>query len=296
MNESIEELRQRWEEDPSPQLSLHLAEEYRRQDRRQEAVEILSRALEAHPDHMAARVALGRYQFEMGDIEAARELLEQVAQEDPTHLVASKLLVSLYVEAGEMSQARDRLDLYKLLNESDPDIESLEDQVEGRRQPTAAVVAERATVIVDVPRNGDPFKDLWKGLDGVPYLEALGAEGIFPVTPAARVAGAVSEPETAAVEVPGVPGATVTLANLYLQQGHLDDAEAAFLEVLDREPGNADAVAGLEEMKRLRAESTADERQTVEPQQSDSVGDPNARKIEALNDYLQRIRAAEKQQ
>ena len=45
---------------------------------------------------------------------------------DPTHLVANKLLVRIYLDLGNEKQARDRLDLYALLNESDPDIEQLE--------------------------------------------------------------------------------------------------------------------------------------------------------------------------
>jgi tetratricopeptide (TPR) repeat protein len=290
MNESIEELRQRWERDPSPQLALHLAEEYRRQDQRHEAVEVLSRALQAHPDHMAAKVALGRYEFEMGDLAAAREHLEQVAQQDPTHLVASKLLVSLYLEAGEKKQARDRLDLYKLLNESDPDIETLEDRLEGGDRPPPKVIAAPTAVVVDVPRNGDPFKDLWANADSADYWRAIGAEGIFPVASTRRTAAPSAEPAPIP-EDRQVPGTTVTLAQLYLQQGHLDDAEGAFRDVLSREPGNVEAAAGLEEVQGLRTASVAGE---LGPG-TEAVGDATARKIEALNEYLQRIRAADRQ-
>jgi tetratricopeptide (TPR) repeat protein len=291
MNESIEELRQRWERDPSPQLALHLAEEYRRHDQRHEAVEVLSRALQAHPGHMAAKVALGRYEFEMGNLAAARQHLEQVAQQDPTHLVASKLLVSLYLEAGEDKQARDRLDLYKLLNESDPDIESLEAQLEGGDRARPRVPVTTAAVVVDVPRNGDPFKDLWADADSEQYWQAIAAEGIFPVARTLRMAVPSPGPAPIPEDYP-VPGTTVTLAQLYLQQGHLDDAEEAFREVLSREPGNIEAAAGLEEVNSQRAEGIAGE---PEPGRQPGADDSTARKIEALNDYLQRIRAADKQ-
>lgn len=303
MSESIDELRERWEADPSPQLSLQLAEEYRRHDRRQEAVEVLAQALEEHPEHIAAQVALGRYRLEMGELDGARELLEQVAQADPTHLVASKLLVTLYIDAGEKNQARDRLDLYKLLNESDPDIESLEDQLEGRTPapdvPDAPVApVEPKVVVVDVPRNGDPFRDLRAGLDSAAYWEAVGAEGIFPVSRAPKPSPPAGEPQPETSDVDEVPGATVTLANLYMQQGHLEDAKAAFDEVLEREPENSEAMAGLEEVRRLHSESLADSPAIAEPPTNDEEadGDLGARKIQALNDYLQRIRAAEKRQ
>lgn len=303
MNESIDDLRLRWEEEPSPQLALQLAEEYRRQDRLQEAVEVLSQGLEEHPDHMAARVALGRYRFEMGDLPQARELLEQVAQEDPTHLVASKLLVSLYLEAGEKSQARDRLDLYKLLNEHDPDIETLEDRLEGRQAMPPRVDSGPRVVSVVVPRNGDPFRDLWSGVDPEAAWQAVGTEGVFPVFRAVAVAAEVraeapvevaTEPEE--VEESEIPGATVTLANLYLQQGHLDDAESAFREVLDRDPSNGEAHSGLETVDRLRSESLVGEEDSTGSLSEELEGDPTGRKIEALNEYLRRIRAADNRQ
>jgi len=282
MSEFIDDLRQRWDEEPSPQLSLQLAEEYKRLDRRKDAVHVLSLALEEHPEHVAARVALGRFRLEMGEEEEARRLLEGVVNEDPTHLVASKLLVGLYLEGGEKKQARDRLDLYKLLNESDPEIEVLEARLSG-----AVVVEEPRVVVVDIPRNGDPFQDLWSGVDSVSYWQAIDAEGIFPV---ARKPRPVERRMPTAPEVE-VPGTTVTLANLYLQQGHLEDAEEAFLEILDREPDSSQAAAGLEEARRLRAAHQAQEERPAEAQ-SAVGGDMTSRKVEVLRDYLQRIRAA----
>jgi len=286
MSESIEKLRQRWEDDPSPQLSLKLAEEYRRQDRRKDAVHILSLALEDHPDHVAARVALGRYQLEMGETEEAFQLLERVVNEDPTHLIASKLLVGLYLEQGNERQARDRLDLYKLLNESDPEIDSLEALISGGKKPEVPTV-----IIVDIPRNGDPFRSPWGQDDDAAYWQALGAEGIFPV------AGKPAVVSRQTIEIPLVseeaPGATVTLANLYLQQGHFDDAEAAFGEVLQREPANTEALAGLDEARKMRSEGlVVAETEAAAPTDGSSGVDTKSRKIEVLKDYLQRIRAA----
>jgi len=286
MSESIEELRQRWQEDPSPQLSMHLAEEYRRLEMRAEAAEVLTKALEEHPEHVAARVALGRFKGELGEVEEACGLLERVVTEDPTHLVASKLLVSLYLERGDKRQARDRLDLYKLLNESDPEIEVLEARLSG-----GARFSEIADIVVDIPRNGDPFQDLWAGVDSAAYWQAFGAEGIFPVSHKQSPPARRDTTEIPVAEEEEVSGATVTLANLYLQQGHLDDAEMAFGEVLSREPANADALAGMDEIGRQRTEALAAVEIPVAaaiPEVEDSA----SRKIEILRDYLHQIRAA----
>ena len=290
MSESIENLRTRWEQDPSPQLSMQLAEEYRRQNQREEAAEVLSRALEKNPDHVAARVALGRFRSELGQVDEACSLLERVVSEDPTHLVANKLLVGLYIARGEKKGARDRLDLYKLLNSSDPEIEQLEAALLGGiRAPIAVPMG-----VADVPRNGDPFQDLWSDLDMGTYWEAFGAEGIFPVIGRAPVVRrGVSPEESADLEAPET---TVTLANLYLQQGHLEDAETAFREVLQGQPTSTEALAGLQEIERQRREALAAEAPVASEEAADSGDETTSRKIENLRGYLRRIRGGADQE
>ena len=310
MSETIDELRSRWQTDPSPQVSLQLAEEYRRLDRRRDAVEVLARALDEHPSHVASRVAMGRYQLELGDTDEARKWLEQVAAEDPTHLVANKLLVRLYLEIGDDKQARDRLDLYRLLNEGDSDIEMFEHQLAGGA--VTPPVAEERRIRVVVPRNGDPFGSLVPGSASPDYWLRMAAEGIFPVgasglasagaAPSLRSASGLRAPAptsatTVALEigsmVPEVPtGATVTLASLYLDQGHFEDAERAFAEVLDREPENREARVGLEEARRRLEDQ---DREVGAPRietRAPGTADLNTRKIAALKDYLRHLRAA----
>ncbi len=318
MDESIDELRSRWESDPSPKISLQLAEEYRRRDRREEAIEVLARALESHPEHTASRVAKGRYHLEMGQTDEARGLLEAVVTEDPTHLVAGKLLVELYLQIDDRKRARDRLDLYKLLNEGDPEIEILERRLAGE-MPSEPSERIAPIIRLDVPRNGEPFGSLLTGVASREYWLALAEEGIFPVAvseaptrgaataapPEAEQATPESEidaAETARLATPPVdlppveapPGATVTLANLYLSQGHFDEAERAFLEVLDREPENSEATAGLEEIRRQRAASVHEMEEPVSEASGPEASGPSerdARKVEVLKEYLRRIRS-----
>lgn len=259
-------------------------------DQPEEAAGVIAKALEEHPEHVAARVALGRYKSELGEVEEACDLLERVVNDDPTHLVASKLLVSLYLERGDQKQARDRLDLYKVLNESDPEIEVLE-----ARLGVGATVSEAVEAVVDIPRNGDPFQDLWADLDVAAYWQALGAEGIFPVSGGPRPFMRPDTIVTSVEEIEGPSGATVTLANLYLQQGHLEDAEKAFGEVLSRDPVNAEAIAGIEGIERQRRE-LLDVAEAPVLTDAPETMDVNARKIGVLKDYLRRIRASGSQE
>lgn len=134
----LSQLRARWEADPSSRIFLQLAEEYRHLGRVQDALAVLERGLKEHPGYLSALVAKGRCHIELGEGEAARLVLERVVKQDATQMVANKLLVRAYTETGDPVKARERLDLYTLLNDSDPEIEELRrriGQLEAPAQP-----------------------------------------------------------------------------------------------------------------------------------------------------------------
>jgi tetratricopeptide (TPR) repeat protein len=292
--QDIEELRRRWEAEPTPQLSLQLAEEYRRAGETEQAVSVLETALESHPEHVAARVALGRYQMELGRHGEARSVLEAVVAEDPTHLVANKALIHLYVRLGEEHQAQDRLDLYKILNEGDPEIEELELRIRGETpaEPADEMPSEPKPQAPVVMASGshEPFAGLGMKVTAAEYWEAVGSEGIFPVAATAVATSLAVEPasealigepfeeETAVDSAAEEAMATVTMAHLYLEQGHLTEAERTFREVLEREPDNQQAIEGLN---------------TVLAQGS-GPGDEEAedQRITMLKSYLERLRSS----
>jgi len=127
--EHVAELRRRWEEDPGSRLFLQLAEEYRRLGRHGEAVTVLERGLERHPQQVSAHVALGRARLAAGDAPRAVAALDRALELDPTNLVANKLLVEAHLARGDRDLARQRLDLYLLLNEGDPEADELRRRV-----------------------------------------------------------------------------------------------------------------------------------------------------------------------
>ncbi|MDH3255280.1 MAG: tetratricopeptide repeat protein [Acidobacteriota bacterium] len=298
---SLEDLERRWGAERSPQLTLHLAETYRRSGDRSRAVEVLVQGLEHHPKHVAARVALGRFLLEDGRIAGAVEALEAVVTEDPSHLVANKLLVSASLELGEFDQARDRLALYSVLNTSDPDVEILErrilDAETGALERAPSSVPSEASSGVtshledaiddgsavqpdgNAAREGDPFSTVWVGLDESSYRSALAAEGIFLQ---ARL-------ETVSVEESRDAAETVTLGQLYLDQGHTSEAERIFRAILERDPDNDDARAGLEATLGGAVELTAAD--LVSADVLAEVG-PLERKRLVLERYRDHLRAA----
>jgi tetratricopeptide (TPR) repeat protein len=317
----LTQLRTRWQGDPSSRIFLQLAEEYRHLGRVQDALEVLNSGLKEHPGYLSALVAKGRCLLELGDAEKARGVLERVVQQDATQMVANKLLVRAYLETSEPERAGQRLDLYSLLNDSDPEIEELRRRVVAMSRPPRAAdgphpeePAERSrmdptetsseaevfdlgpaspartfaaeedvfglgmlpdalpaavpppvqpsvppSVSPPIPptvppptrlehgeSNGaEPFPDPMPEESRKRYLAGLWAERIFfledVAAPQEPAAGAPRSP----VPIVAAAAATVTLAELYLRQGHLKEAERLFSEILAREPGNTAAREGL---------------------------------------------------
>ena len=390
--EHLNQLRQRWERDPKSRPFLQLAEEYRRAGRLPDAVHVLEVGLKEHPTYLSAQVALGRCLVETGAADAAVEILERAVARDPTQLVASKLLVEAYLAKGQPGKARERLDLYKLFNDRDVEIEPLEARIRALENPSvaslpattpaipsiAAIPTKRATMPHETPA-ADPFDLPGPGtlpelrlepdlaapgfLAGSAAREPFGVlyapgaaqqiessfaeQGIFVLAPApapvvtpaialaeaepalAEAAAEVAaptewpgetwpdvpaqvaeplpapEPEPAAAPAPllpalseteAPPAASSTLGELYLAQGHLDEAEESFQSVLHSRPGDPAALAGLESIRLHRGEEAAvfADEATVAEEPSVIVGGLTARKAELLKEYLARIRRGAK--
>jgi thioredoxin-like negative regulator of GroEL len=418
----LTQLRARWQGDPSSRVFLQLAEEYRHLGRVQDALQVLEAGLKEHPGYLSALVAKGRCLLELGDAGAARGVLERVVQQDATQMVANKLLVRAYLETGEPERAGQRLDLYSLLNDSDPEIAELRQRVvamsrpprvpdgprpeepaersrmdptgapgkgegvpatvvpagqgapgrgeapaatmvpagqgaPGRGEaPAAAMVpaGQAAPAIAEVfdlgpvasARTLDAGDDLFglgapgpaemplgarsdgNGAEPFPdpapersrglYLASFAAERIFwfdeaaekpapapepqqvataaPVAeepaPAAIAAPAADEPVPAAITAAAGTAATVTLAELYLRQGHTEEALRIFGEIVQREPGNAAAREGL---ARLTGARHAPRQERLAAGQllaglNDPQATPTARRAYLLQSYLARLR------
>ena len=136
----------------------------------------------------------------------------------------------------------------------------------------------------------------------VPEADSPAVEDLAPIAPHATPAEEPAEDlwaDEAAPVQPAQPVATATLAEIYLRQGHADEAERIFREVLEREPGNGAALAGLERIEEGRhavpqavaldaGRLLAGFRPGGRGGSAD--GGTTARKIFLLNRYLDRIR------
>jgi len=182
-------LRHRWESDPTSRIFLQLAEEHRHLGQVQEALGVLDRGLQEHPGYLSALVAKGRCHLELGEPEVAKPVLERVVKQDATQMVANKLLVRAYLETGEADRARERLDLYRLLNDSDPEIEVLRrriQQLDRPPEPAAAVSTPvfAPTVTAPIPVFSEPPRSTGPAPpSGGADVEVLEPHPVTPETP-----------------------------------------------------------------------------------------------------------------
>jgi len=97
----IEELKRRVQSDPASIAFAALAEEYRRSERYEEAIETCKSGLVRHPSYLSAHVTLGRSFIEVGKLHEAREELEYVLKLAPENLAAIRGLAEIHHRMGE---------------------------------------------------------------------------------------------------------------------------------------------------------------------------------------------------
>jgi tetratricopeptide (TPR) repeat protein len=87
-------------QDPASIAFAALAEEYRRAERFEEAIETCTAGLVRHPSYLSAHVTLGRALIEVGRLEDAREELEYVLKLAPENLAAIRGLAEIHNRIG----------------------------------------------------------------------------------------------------------------------------------------------------------------------------------------------------
>jgi tetratricopeptide (TPR) repeat protein len=103
----IEELKRRVQMDPASIAFAALAEEYRRAERYEEAIETCTAGLVRHPAYLSAHVTLGRALMEVGRLPEARQELEFVLKLAPENLAAIRGLAEIHRRLGDDQDHQD---------------------------------------------------------------------------------------------------------------------------------------------------------------------------------------------
>lgn len=119
--EDIEKLREKVARDPVSKLFVPLADEYRKMGMLDEAVAALVQGLEAQPNYMSARVALGKTYLEKNMLPEARDEFEKVVAAIPDNLFAHKKLAEIYRDTGKYKKSVEQYNEVIKLNPKDED-------------------------------------------------------------------------------------------------------------------------------------------------------------------------------
>ncbi len=239
----LDDLKLRWQRDPSSRLFLQLADEHRKLSQPEQAIAVLEQGLEHRPNDLSALVLLGRCRLELERVEEAVVPLETVLSRDPTHIVASKLLIEAYLQQGDAAKAAEHLLTYRLLNDRDPELYHLEYRL---RRLQSEHEQEASTVAA-----GELAGDLEDGAAASPGAGAslaetpTGAGGQAPPPPSPE-AGILSE-------VGALPGE----AHGEAEEGSAEAVEEAAPEVVASEVTASEVT--VPEVAAPRSDEAADE-------------------------------------
>jgi hypothetical protein len=202
-------------------MFLPLAESLRLQGQCDKAIETLKGGLRERPDALPARLLLGRCYLEKGWILEAKEELERVAREIEECFSVYRTLSQVYLQEKDVDKALEAL-----------------------RKTLCFQAAEEG-----VSRKVTPLEmGLLHGSSHPPFA----APSSSPVAPPVPSREPVSREQAAGEQEGGGKGGirTDTLAEIYIQQGHLDRALSVYLEILSREPENAMVREKCESLKK----------------------------------------------
>lgn len=253
--------------DPASYCFAPLAELYRRIGLVDDAIAVGQKGVGLHPDYVGGHLALGRAYFEKALIAEARAELEYVTRFTPDNLLAQKLLSQVYIELGETILAQRALELLLEANPADSEsritLESLQsssvpgtESVEILENGSEELPWESGDYRIEVEStveedDGDELELIEELYDEV-LDEASEPSCLSVEEPAADRADSQEEPllVTSGEEVLSeVPFKTATMAELYISQGHLQQAINIYSELAAEEPMNASYAARLSNLQ-----------------------------------------------
>jgi len=219
--------------DPYSRAFGQLVEAFCRQGRFADAIAVCDRGLRHHPGFVGVRMTLGHALVERGDLPRAegefRRVLELMPDSVPAHRALGDVLCAQGRAAEALAMYRALLDLTPL----DRDVRGLVEDLAAWATPGEAAapgLPASAAAVGEAPREGG-------------ILEAEQTVPTYDLTDLAAEAPGVQ------AETPGRPVATETLADLYAQQGFLDEARETYEGVIRTDPSRADIRAKLAALK-----------------------------------------------
>jgi hypothetical protein len=118
--ENLDKYREILELDPRSQIFALLAEDLCAEGQWQEAIAVCRKGLHFYPDHMGARVLMGRALKETGQTDEAERILSGVAEEIRKNCLAFKLLSEIASASGKAENSAGYAGIYQALTSGGP--------------------------------------------------------------------------------------------------------------------------------------------------------------------------------
>jgi tetratricopeptide (TPR) repeat protein len=220
----LERLKERVDKDPSSKLFVPLAEEYKKAGMFEEAVDVLMKGLERHPNYMSARVSLGKIYIEKEMLNKAGQEFEKVVSVIPDNLYAHKKLAEIYKNLDNRNKAVEELRVVLRLNPTDEAAaKSLASLEEGFAvKPEAQETAEVFTV--EEEPSEIPVSEQTKETEIEESFDKGVSEG---------------------------PRVRIRDADIFISQGRYTEALDIYKKILSIEPSNTYVLQRIEELRAL---------------------------------------------
>jgi tetratricopeptide (TPR) repeat protein len=267
------------EKDPSSYCFAPLAELYRKTGLLEDAISIAQKGTALHPQYVGGYMALGRAYLDKGMQVEAREALQRVTTFTPENMLAQKLLCQVYIDSGENILLKKTLETLLSLNPLDSEsrilLESLErvtaKEIQEQKLPEATTETD-SDFIVELNSGEDGAEDfmeldlldeLEEVVDDVPSfceqdLQSTEIEEVWEVKPESDE----NENSTAGIY-------TATIAELYVAQGHHQQALEIYHGLLSNAPGNPGYESRIAELEELLSGNDLSVRELLDDPWSD---------------------------
>jgi tetratricopeptide (TPR) repeat protein len=242
----IKSLDERLTKDPYSFCFARLSELYLQEGLATEALQMARQGVAKHPGYLAGQRALAMACSASGLHDESRSILEQVTAAMPEDTAAQEMLASLYVDAGDKASA---IRAYATLLDFRPDDAQSRARLEELQQTGAGMSLPSRTMTLE--ENID--EDVYELSEDDIYYEDEEEE----LEPVPSPAGDVSSP------VHHDPLSTLTLAELYEQQGFVAKALDIYRSILTEDPANAQLQAKISQLE--QQESVAAEAESIAP-------------------------------
>lgn len=240
----LQKLAEKFRKDPDGNLFFPLAEEYAKIGMIDEAIALLKPGIAAHPHLLSARVALGKVLLSKGLDAEARAEFEQVVLANPENILAQKKLAAIYVKAGDKPRAVAACQAVLAINPTDAEVLRIRQEADHLQEFTGAAEDEPTTV--------DPTL-----VDRVTADVAGDEPTATVIDPTLRMSRPESSPPGPSIETMSESDApvqdevdeelaTVSMADLFVAQGHYQRGIDMYRRVLERNPGDSEAATKLE--------------------------------------------------